>query len=144
MLVDGCSEHVFVVSEAIEQCRKQRKELHLLFLDLARAFDIIYHDSIIRALSRFGVGQRMAQTVTDLYTNVTTTIRGKQGPTEEIRMARGVEQGRPLSLLLFSMVMDELVDSLGTRHGLSPKSDLSGFNVLASADDLVLASGTVY
>ena len=142
MPVDGCSEHVFVISEAIEQCRKQRKELNLVFLDLAKAFDMVSHSSIIRALCRFGVGQRMAKIVTDLYTNVTTTIRGKQGPTGQIRMARGVKQGCPLSPLLFNMVMDELVDSLGTRHELCLNSERPGFNILAFADDLALASST--
>ena len=75
---------------------------------------MVSHNSIIRALSRFGVGQRLAGIVTDLYTNVTTTIRRKQGPTDEIRMARGVKQGCPLSPFLFNMVMDQLVDSLET------------------------------
>ena len=114
MPVNGCSEHVSVVGEAIEQCRKQRNELNLVFLDLAKAFDMVSYNPIIRTLSRFGVGQRLAGIVTDLYTNVTTTIRGKQGPTDEIRMARGVKQGCPLSPLLFNMVIDQLVDSLGT------------------------------
>ncbi|KAF0298497.1 Kinesin-like protein KIN-14N [Amphibalanus amphitrite] len=42
------------------------------------------------------------------------------------------------------MVMDELVDLMGTRHKLRPGPDIGGFNTLAFADDLVLASGTVH
>ena len=142
--VDGCSEHLFVVSEAVGQCRKRRKECNLVFLDLAKAFDMVSHRSIQRALGRFGVGPRFAAVVEDLYSDITTVIRGKQGPTEPIRMARGVKQGCPLSPLLFNMVMDELMDNLGARHELQPGPDLCGFNVLAFADDLVLASGTVH
>jgi hypothetical protein len=76
--VDGCSEHLFVVGEAIEHCRKQRKECNLAFLDLAKAFDMVSHCSIQLALNRFGVGQRFAAVVADLYSDVTTVIRGKQ------------------------------------------------------------------
>ena len=54
--VDGCSEHLFVVGEALERCRKRRKECNLVFLDLARAFDMVSHHSLRRALRRFGVG----------------------------------------------------------------------------------------
>ena len=144
MPVDGCSEHVFVVGEALEQCRKQRKECNLVFLDLAKAFDMVSHCSIQRAMARFGVGPGFAAIVKDLYTGVSTVIRGAQGPTDEISMTRGVKQGCPLSPILFNMVMDELMGILGTRHELKPREDLVGFNVLAFADDLVLASGTVH
>ena len=95
MPVNGCSEHVFVVSEAIELCQKQSRECNLVFLDLAKAFDFVPHNPIFRALNRFGVGQRLASIVADLYTNVTTTIRGKQGSIERIPMAGGVKQGCP-------------------------------------------------
>ena len=30
--VDGCSEHLFVVGEALEICQKRRKECNLVFL----------------------------------------------------------------------------------------------------------------
>ena len=142
--MDGCSEHVFVVDEALEQCRKQRRECNLVFLDLAKAFDTVSHNSIQRALVRFGVGPRFAGIVKDLYRDISTVIRGKQGPTDAIVMARGVKQGCPLSPILFNMVMDELMDKLGTKHELKPGEDLVGFNVLAFADDLVIASGTVH
>ena len=142
--VDGCSEHTFVVGEALEQCRKQRKECNLVFLDLAKAFDMVSHCSIRRALERFGVGPGFVEVVDDLYTGISTVIRGMQGPTDPIKMTRGVKQGCPLSPILFNMVMDELVDRLGSRHGLKPRQDLEGFTTLAFADDLVLASGTVH
>ena len=143
--VDGCSEHLFVVGEAIEQCRKGRRECNLVFLDLAKAFDMVSHASIQRALRRFGVGERFQQIVNDLYTGVRTVIAGNEGPTEPIMMSRGVKQGCPLSPVLFNMTMDELMeDVLGGRHALKPRTELEGFNALAFADDLVLASGTAH
>ena len=59
-------------------------------------------------------------------------------------MTRGVKQDCPLSPILFNIVMDELMDKLGTRHELKPREDLEGFNALTFADDLVIASGTVH
>ena len=90
------------------------------------------------------MGPGFVEIVADLYAGVSTVIRGKQGPTDQINMARGVKQGCPLSPMLFNMVMDELVDQLGPRHGLKPRPDLEAFNCLAFADDLVIASGTVH
>jgi hypothetical protein len=105
---------------------------------------MVYHCSITRAFNRFGVGPGFVEIVADLYAGVSTVIRGKQGPTDPINMVRGVKQGCPLSPMLFNMVMDELVDQLGTRHGLQPRPELEAFNCLAFADDLVMASSTVH
>ena len=80
---------------------EQRKECNLVFLDFAKAFDMVSHDSIQRAPMRFGVGPRFAGIVKNLYRDISTIIRGKQGPAEMIVMTRRVNQGCPLSPILF-------------------------------------------
>ena len=144
--VDGCSENLWLLDEAIHQARKGPKELNIVTLDVAKAFDMVSHNSILRAIRRFGLGDGFEAIVGDMYQNIRTRITGGDGETGDISMSRGVKQGCPLSPILFNMVTDELLCSVGTRHGiaLSDQRDEQGqqpsVNMLAFADDLVLMS----
>lgn len=141
MPVDGCGEHISVLTALINQSRKNKTPLCLVFLDLAKAFDTVPHDAIRRALIRHSVHPMMAAVISDLYDNAATLIACREGNTREIPIKRGVKQGCPLSPKLFNMVMDELLSSLPDQYGV----EFAGEKIcnLAFADDIVLISPSV-
>ena len=140
--VDGCSENLWLLDEVIHTAKRERREVNIVTLDVAKAFDMVSHHSIQRAINRFGLGRGFGDIVHDLYQGVTTRITGSSGETCEIPMTRGVKQGCPLSPTLFNMVTDELLHRIGTAHMFKLGAG-QGVNALAFADDLVLASGSV-
>ena len=53
--VDGCFENVKIFQNIIKQQRKKRKEYNIVFLDLAKAFDLVSHQPIRKGLARKGI-----------------------------------------------------------------------------------------
>ena len=72
--VDGCFENVETLQQVIKQQRKRRKEINIVFLDLAKAFDTISHKIIRKGLMRKGVPVQVIETIEDMYTNACTEI----------------------------------------------------------------------
>ena len=53
--VDGCFTNSKILQEKIKQQRKRRKAYQMVFIDLAKAFNMVTHESIRKALYRKGV-----------------------------------------------------------------------------------------
>ena len=138
---DGCYESIKLLESAIQQSRRQKREVDIVFLDLAKAFDTVPHDSIRRALSRHGVHSRITSMVSEMYVGATTTVASGRECTAAISINSGVKQGCPLSPVLFNLIMDELVTEVdGLPTGVSIGE--SRVSIMAFADDLVLLSNS--
>ena len=104
-----------LLQTAMKVSGKKKRELHLVFLDLVKAFDTIQHESIEKALVRKGVPKEVREMVGDLYTNTTTVFKTPKGHTRRIEINVGIKQGCPLSPLLFNLVMDELLERIAKK-----------------------------
>ena len=136
--VDGCTENVSIVDNLIFNARREHKNLSLVGIDLAKAFDSVSHHSIIRALERFNISEEIINYILSSYENCTTSINCGRTVISGIEMSRGVKQGDPLSPILFNMIIDELLDYLPEEIG-APIGDAS-LNILGFVDDLILIS----
>ena len=141
--VDGCYENVKILQNILQNSRKSKKEVNVVFLDLSKAFDTVQHDTIIKALLRKGVPNDVRNLVSDLYSNTFTTISVNGQKTRTIQINSGVKQGCPLSPLLFNFVIDELIDEI---QQLDSGYKLQGqqVSIMGFADDLVLISDNDY
>ena len=114
----------------MEKHRDARKDLHLVFIDLEKAFDRIPRDLIWCALRMQNVPEIYVQVIQDMYHNVRTKIRCTAGTSDEFNVRIGVHQGSVLSPLLFISVIWFLTRSI----------DIPSVWALLFADDIVLAS----
>lgn len=109
-------------------------------LDIQKAFDTVSHNSIKRALTRFGIDETTINYIMEDLRGSSTRISLGKLVTDPITIKCGVYQGDPFSPILFNLVIDELLDNLqrGEYRGTIGSED---FNcpVLAFADDLVLS-----
>uniref|UniRef100_A0A5S6Q1M1 Reverse transcriptase domain-containing protein n=1 Tax=Trichuris muris TaxID=70415 RepID=A0A5S6Q1M1_TRIMR len=140
--VNGCGENAFLLHTALIHSRRQGKELSLATLDVAKAFDSVSHSSIQRALRRHGAHENSIVLVSNLLADSFTRIEHTEGKSDLIPMTCGVKQGDPLSPLLFSLVMDELLDQLNDLDGGFHFTDEHQLNCLAFADDILLMSSS--
>ena len=139
--VDGSFQNVHILRTVIKNSRKSRRELNMVFLDLAKAFDTVTHDSIRKALIRKGVPTTVVEHIMSMYSGASTTFKTMQGDTRGISILSGVKQGCPLSPLLFNLILDELIERLESLDcGVSVRGNR--FGVMAFADDLVLLSSS--
>ncbi|GFT00907.1 retrovirus-related Pol polyprotein from type-1 retrotransposable element R2 [Nephila pilipes] len=133
---DECSEHNFLLDQAITNAKCLHLDLSMAWLDLANAFGSVPHRFILEALEHAGVPSSTVAIISALYTGSTSTIRTSAGWTGPIPMLAGMRQGCPLSAILFNISLEQIL-----RTGISaPGFRLFGQEVkcLAYADDLLL------
>ena len=112
----GTVDTIFIVRQLQEKFMEKRKDLFYAFVDLEKAFDRVPRDVVRWALRQLGVEEWLVQTVMVMYEKARTTVRTKQGSSEEFEVKVGVHKGSVLSLLLFVSVMEVVTQKV--REGL--------------------------
>ena len=114
----------------IKKCREKNKDLHMVFVDLEKAFDRIPRDLIWWCLRKKGVPEEYVNIVHDR--SCKTKVVTQKGETEYFAIEVGLHQGSALSPLLFIMIMGVLTENIEKDPPLG----------MMFADDLVLYAMT--
>jgi hypothetical protein len=104
-------EAIFLVRSLMEKYRTNKKDLHMVFIDLEKAYDRVPRNIVWWALAKHGVSSQYITLIQDMYEGVRTSVRTNGGDTPDFPITIGVHQGSALSPYLFTLVMDIL-----TRH----------------------------
>ena len=144
--LDGCQENLVILDAALGRARSLQSDVHMVFLDMAKAFDSVSRDTVRRALIRVGVPAPMREIIMSGFDGATTELKYKGCKLGEVEQERGVRQGDPLSPFLFNLVLDEALEKIaaspiGVALGNEGDSPVR-VSVLAFADDLVLMAET--
>lgn len=126
----------------IEDANQFNKELHLCYIDLTKAYDLIERWTLNKVLYNIGLPSDFIELMVDINTNIQATVETDFGQTEKFTISRGLRQGCPLSPLLFCLIIEPLIKWLksgdeGYTFHSNPQISLS---VLAYMDDLVIIS----
>ena len=123
----GTTDAIFAVRQLMEKHREKQKGLHMVFIDLEKAYDRVPRQ-VWRCMREKGVREKYVMIVQDMYEGARTRIKSSVGLTDKIPVGVGLHQGSSLSPYLFAMIMDVLA------HGIK---DLSPWCMLY-ADEIVL------
>ena len=142
-------EHILAVRRLIEESqRSQSAQLHVLFLDFAKAFDSVKWSQLWAILRAYRVPERIISAVRSLYIGSSARVRTKDGLSDPFQFHAGVKQGCVLSPLLFILVIDfvmrRAVDTtLGVQliaPGYGPRHPGLFVTDTGFADDIALMS----
>ncbi|NWR46406.1 PO21 protein, partial [Regulus satrapa] len=70
----GCSENLKLLQLVVKHAKREHRELGVVFVDIAKAFDTVNHQHILWGLARRGVDPHTVQLISEMYNNITTYI----------------------------------------------------------------------
>ncbi len=86
---------------AIKEAQKENSEIHLVYVNLKKAYDSVDHEMLYNTLENFGFDQKTVQIIKAMNTGNTCEVITAWGKTDAYPIECGVRQGCPLSPLLF-------------------------------------------
>ena len=95
-------EAIFLIRQVMERYREKKKDLHMVFIDLEKAYDKIPRNVMWWALDKHKVPTKYVGLIKDMYNNVVTSVRTSDGDTDDFPIRIGLHQGSvlPLSVCL--------------------------------------------
>lgn len=93
---------------SLENARSTHQTVYCIFLDICKAFDALPHHTILRQLTRYGIGGRTYDYIAAFLTGRSLTVRAAECLSTRRSVTQGVPQGSVLSPFLFNLTMAEL------------------------------------
>ncbi|CAF1957530.1 unnamed protein product [Rotaria magnacalcarata] len=100
----------------MERSREFNQPLHICFIDLQKAYDLVNREALWRVCRAYGLSDKMIKL---LYDDVKAEVRIDGDFSSSIQMNTGVKQGCLLSPILFNVyidfVMRQILEQAGTE-----------------------------
>lgn len=141
---NGCKYHTRSLINILEDSKAHNKEIHTIWIDIAKAFDSVPFWAINQILSNLQIPKDTIKLIMNLHTNSICDILVNQNITNHFEIKGGVRQGAPLSPLLFILFMEPLLrwlDDPKDAYTLAQNNNIR-INTLAFVDDIVMVSNT--
>ena len=86
-----------IITETQNEVVDLREDLYLVALDAAKAFDVVWQDSLMRKIYNAGVDGSLWLTTANLYRDAETSVKWSSHVSEPFKVQQGVCQGGVLS-----------------------------------------------
>jgi hypothetical protein len=67
-------EAIFLIRQLMERCKEQKKHLHMVFIDLEKAYDKASRNVMWWALQKQKVSTKYITLIKNMYDNVVTSV----------------------------------------------------------------------
>ena len=101
----GTTDAIFAAWQVIEKHREMQKDMHLVFIDLVKAYRVP-RPEVWMCLWEQGVLEKYVRLVKDTYEDARTQVKTSIGLTGKITVRVGLHLGSSLSPYLFDMILD--------------------------------------
>lgn len=138
--VDGVATNIGTLRTVIEHSSNNLNDLHIVSIDLKKAFDSVSHTAIIEMAVRRGLPVEFVEYLSTIYSKAATQLQF-EGETRDATFGQGTFQGDPLSPIIFNLVIDDALESMDERFGYRLE-DGTHAKCTAFADDVMVLGGT--
>lgn len=105
----GCLEHISVITQLIKEAREGKKDIAVIWLDLANAYGSIPHKLVKKTLTMHHVPAHIIKLINNYYSDFKMRFTTSDFTTEWQKLEVGIITGCTLSVVLFSASMYVLV-----------------------------------
>ena len=113
--------NIFMIRQIFEKCWEYNIELHNIFVDYSQAFDSVNRNKIIECLIKYEVPKTIIKLIGLTLNNSIAKVKISNQFRNEFRIDSGVKQGDPLSITLFSIVIDNAIKQLDLKGNMSKR-----------------------
>ena len=107
---------VFSVRQVQEKCREQNKPLHMAFVDLTKAFDMVSREGLFAILQKLGCPPTLLGLVKSLHEDMSATVFFEGSTSDSFAVRSGVKQGCVLAPTLFGIFFSVLLHHAFNDH----------------------------
>jgi hypothetical protein len=68
-------EAIFLIRKLMERCMEQKKDMHMIFIDLEKAYDKVPRNVIWWALQKHKVSSKYITLIKDMHDNIVTSVQ---------------------------------------------------------------------
>lgn len=136
---DGTAENLLLLKAILQDAQQEKRELHMVSIDIKKAFDSVTHCSVLETLRDIGCPAPFVKYMKHVYDNATVHLQYK-GQSRKVPVLTGVLQGDPLSPIGFNYLMDKPIKALRDDIGYTLQGHM--VNCMAYADDVILIAST--
>jgi hypothetical protein len=101
-------EAIFLIRQLMERCMEQKKDLHMVFIDMEKTYDKVPRNIMWWALQKHKVSTKYITLINHIYDNIVRSIRTSDRDINDFPINIVLHQGSALSPYLFALVMDEV------------------------------------
>jgi hypothetical protein len=83
-------EMIILIRQLMKRCREQKKDLHMIFIDLEKAYDKVPRNVTWWALQKHKVSSKYITLIKDMYDNVATSVRTSDKDTNDFPINIGL------------------------------------------------------
>ena len=107
----GTVDMVFAIRQLQEKCVEQHQDLHLLFIDLTKAFDTVNRAALWAILRKLGCPPRFVQIIRSFHDGMFCRVIENGDASDPFPVSNGVKQGCVLAPTLFSLLFAQMLSA---------------------------------
>ncbi|KAL5266730.1 hypothetical protein ACHWQZ_G003942 [Mnemiopsis leidyi] len=136
----GCIEHTQALMEELRDAKSKRRQVNAVWIDLMNAYARVPHELIVFALRHFKFPDEVVEYIVKYYNELIVPVKTRNWKSKWFYYMIGLFQGDPLSVVLFLIAFNLLLDLLQVDRSLGYKLSFSSDPTTnrVFADDLTL------
>lgn len=114
------SDQLIILEELLHYVKDKEDAAMLVGLDLERAYDVVEHGYLFKAIRKFGYPEPIVNFIKTIYKNMNSRIKVNGDLTEPFGLSRSIRQGDPASTGLFILAIEPLAEMLRSNPKMHP------------------------
>jgi hypothetical protein len=95
---------IFLIRQLMEKYMEQKKDLHMVFIDLEKVYDKVTRNIMWQALQKHNISIKYITLIKNMYDNVVTSVQTSDEDTNDFPINIVLHQGSVLSPYLFALI----------------------------------------